>query len=51
MNIDERMWNWDFIFENVEFYTGDLSKHTLKYLEPRIDFFKKLDCQFAKGEE
>ena len=48
LNIDERLWNWDYIFEPIEFYTGDLSKHELKYLEPRVDFFEKLEWQYTK---
>lgn len=50
LNVDERLWNWDYIFEGIEFYTGDLSKHELKFLEPRVDFFKKLDSQFEQNK-
>ncbi|HKM34026.1 MAG TPA: class I tRNA ligase family protein [Lachnospiraceae bacterium] len=46
LNVDERLWDWQFIFENIEFYVGDLSKHQLKFLEPKIDFFAKLESQF-----
>ncbi len=46
LNIDERMWNWDYILEPVEFYTGDLDKHELKFLEAKVDFFKKPEWQF-----
>lgn len=48
INIDERLWDWKYIFDDIESYTGDLSKHEIKYLEPRVDFFKKLDSQFEK---
>lgn len=47
LNIDDRLWNWEYIFKPIEFYTGDLNKHPLKYLEPKVDFFTKLDCQYG----
>ncbi|MGL4452282.1 MAG: class I tRNA ligase family protein [Sarcina sp.] len=46
LNISEEIWNWDNIFAPIEFYTGDLSKHELKFLEPRVDFFSKLESQY-----
>lgn len=46
LNLDERLWNWEYIFEPIEFYTGDLAKHDLKFLEPRVDFFSKLESQY-----
>lgn len=48
LNVDDRLWNWDYIFEDIAFYTGDLSKHELKFLEPRVDFFAKLESQFEQ---
>lgn len=48
LNVDERLWNWDYIFEPIEFYTGDLDKHELKFLEPKVDFFEKLEWQYTK---
>lgn len=51
LNIDEKMWNWDYILDPMESYTGDLSKHELKFLEPRVDFFKKPEWQLTAGEE
>jgi len=47
LNIDIRMWNWDFIFEPLAFFVPDLATHELKFLEPRVDFFAKLESQFA----
>lgn len=47
LSFDERLWNWEYIFEAMEFYTGDLTKHELKFLEPRVDFFNKLESQFG----
>lgn len=46
LNIGEELWNWDHIFEPISFYTGDLSTHELKFLEPRVDFFSKLESQY-----
>ncbi|MDE5892988.1 MAG: class I tRNA ligase family protein, partial [Acetatifactor sp.] len=45
MNIGEELWNWDYILEPISFYVHDLAKHELKVLEPRVDFFKKHECQ------
>lgn len=49
MNIGEELWNWDYILEPISFYTGDLTRHELKVLEPREDFFKKHECQINQG--
>lgn len=45
MNLGEELWNWDHILEPISFYTGDLAMHELRVLEPRVDFFKKHECQ------
>ena len=45
LNVDERLWSWDYIFEPLSTLMND--NHELKFLEPKVDFFKKLDCQFA----
>ncbi|MCR4741023.1 MAG: class I tRNA ligase family protein [Lachnospiraceae bacterium] len=51
MNIDEeKMWNWDLILEPISAYIDDADSHELKFLEPRVDFFKKPEWQFADGE-
>ena len=47
LNIDARIWNWEFIFEPLAFFAPDLANHELKFLEPRVDFFAKLESQFA----
>ena len=41
MNIDDRLFSWDYILEPLSAYIPDFSTHTLKFLEPRVDFFKK----------
>jgi methionyl-tRNA synthetase len=50
LNIDDTLWNWDYIFEPIEYYTGDLDKHELKFLEPRVDFFSKLESQYTNNQ-
>lgn len=47
LNVGEELWDWSNIFEPVSFYAADVEKHELKYLEPRVDFFKKHDCQLG----
>ncbi len=37
------------ILEPVSFYIADVENHKLKYLEPRVDFFKKHDCQLTEN--
>ena len=48
LNVGEELWDWNHIFEPISFFVGDVEKHKLKYLEPRVDFFKKHDCQLAE---
>lgn len=48
LNLGEELWDWSHIFEPVSFYFGDVESHKLKYLEPRVDFFKKHDCQLKE---
>lgn len=50
MNFDEKLWNWDYILEPLSAYTEDLANHELKFLEPRVDFFKKHESQFGSEE-
>lgn len=48
LNLGEELWDWSAIFEPVSFYIADMERHQLKYLEPRVDFFRKHDCQLAE---
>lgn len=50
MNLDKRLWSWDYILEPISAYTGDLAQHELKFLEPRVDFFKKHEVQLGSAE-
>jgi methionyl-tRNA synthetase len=47
MNMDKSLWSWDKILEPISSYVGDLSEHELKYLLPRVDFFKKHESQLV----
>ena len=44
LKVNEKLWNWDYIFEPIYKFIEDPT-HKLKYLEPRIDFFKKHESQ------
>lgn len=45
LNINEQLWNWDYIFKKIYTFIEDASTHKLKYLEPRVDFFEKHESQ------
>ncbi len=45
LNIDERVWSWDFIFDPIYTFMDDSTTHELKFLEARVDFFKKHESQ------
>lgn len=47
LNVDERLYSWDYIFEPITALMADPKNHTFKFLEPRVDFFKLHDCQIA----
>lgn len=48
LNIGEELWDWEHILEPISYYVADLEKHELKWLEPRVDFFKKHECQMVE---
>ena len=48
LNLDIKLWSWDYIFEPIYVFIEEESKHKLKYLAPRVDFFKKHERQFYK---
>lgn len=49
LNIGEEMWNWDYIFDSLSdnILKGE-TEHEIKFLEPRVDFFKRHESQFNK---
>lgn len=47
LNVDKKLWNWDFIFEPI--YNFIDKDHKLKYLMPRVDFFEKHESQLNEN--
>ena len=47
LHIDERLWDWQYIFEPLRFFMAE--DHTFRFLEPRVDFFKKHPMQLEKS--
>lgn len=45
LGVDDRIWDWNTIFEPLEHFIPNMREHQLKFLEPRIDFFKKHESQ------
>lgn len=50
LGFDESFWSWDNIFLTMKDLCGNEESHKLKFLEPRVDFFKKHPSQY-KSEE
>lgn len=46
LNVGDELWHWDKIFEPLESYFEDGDKHKFKFLEPKVDFFEKMEYQF-----
>lgn len=48
LNIGGEMWNWDLIFDGLSdnILKGE-TEHEIKFLEPRVDFFKRHESQFV----
>lgn len=46
LNVDKKLWNWEFIFEPI--YKFIDKEHKLKYLMPRVDFFEKHESQLSE---
>ncbi|MBQ6660694.1 MAG: class I tRNA ligase family protein [Lachnospiraceae bacterium] len=51
LNVDERLYNWDHIFEPLTALMDDPATHTFKFLEPRVDFFELHPSQLAAKEQ
>ena len=43
LGVDDRIWDWKYIFEGLEFFIGE--NHRFRFLEPRFDFFRKHESQ------
>lgn len=51
LNVDEKLFSWDYIFEPLDALFEDGENHSFKFLEPRVDFFKMHECQLAAKEQ
>ncbi len=47
LGFGEDFWSWEHIFEGMAYFCKGESEHSLKFLEPRVDFFTKHPSQFA----
>ena len=45
LNLDEKFWDWNRIFQTIYDFMDNPREHSLKFLEPRVDFFKKHPSQ------
>jgi methionyl-tRNA synthetase len=50
LNLDDRLWSWENIFEPVYFFMRNPKTHRLRFLEPRTDFFKRHPSQMAQKD-
>lgn len=47
--IGEELWSWDYIFDSfAESILKGATEHEIKFLEPRVDFFKRHESQFER---
>ena len=46
LNVNDELWNWDKILEPITSYFEDGDNHKFKCLEPKVDFFKKMEYQY-----
>lgn len=51
LNLDESFWDWERIFEPIYSFMENPENHKLKFLEPRVDFFKKHPSQIKQWNE
>ncbi|MCR4923904.1 MAG: class I tRNA ligase family protein [Lachnospiraceae bacterium] len=51
LNIPEdKRWDWELILEPISKYFDEGEDFKVKYLEPRVDFFKKPQWQYTNGD-
>ncbi len=51
LNLGRDFWSWDNVFKPVYAFMDNPQEHKLKFLEPRVDFFKKHPSQIKQSEE
>ncbi|HWQ58231.1 MAG TPA: class I tRNA ligase family protein [Clostridia bacterium] len=49
LGLDRDFWDWARIFEPLYAFMDHPEEHTLKFLEPRADFFKRHPSQLGEG--
>ena len=49
LNVDERLWSWEHIFAPLPYFFTDEAAHQFRFLEPRVDFFRRHPSQLAEG--
>ena len=47
LNFKEEFWDWNRIFQTIFDFMNSPEEHVLKFLEPRVDFFKKHESQIV----
>ncbi len=45
LQVDEKLWDWNYIFSPIYEIIDNYDNHQLKFLEPKMDFFKKHPSQ------
>ena len=50
LNLNDTLWSWDHIFEDIQVHMDDIETHTLAFIEPRFDLFKKHESQLKEVE-
>ena len=50
LGLEPEFWSWDGIFEPLYAFWDDPAQHRLKFLEPRVDFFRRHPSQLANLE-
>jgi len=51
LRVGEELWSWDRIFDPIYDFMENPQEHKLKFLEPRVDFFKKHPSQISQSED
>jgi hypothetical protein len=51
LNLGKEFWNWERIFEPIYSFMDNPQEHKLKFLEPRVDLFKKHATQIEQTYE
>jgi methionyl-tRNA synthetase len=46
LRLDENLWNWNGAFDTFAVFLDGAAEHKLKFLEPRVDFFKRHISQY-----